>query len=181
MTDFSKFPIAQMKILLRLWDSADKMGFAEGRDEGGSVKELYRGGFVTPAGKVGRRIRWKLVGGKLSSTDISFMRRLVTTNFLDFVIEDWSKGFQIVPGTLTSICSFIVRRDDFIAGFAFHVGFLDWVSKKLKNDEMVAKTKDIIKTYIDEDKVKHLDELTFEYLNSNFVEVKNPDWWIKSK
>lgn len=66
-----------MKLLIRLWNSPDKIGFAEGRAEGGSIKELDKKGLVEPAGRVGRRIRWKLVTGKISQKDIDSMSGIV--------------------------------------------------------------------------------------------------------
>lgn len=77
MHDINRLPIAQMNILLRLWNSPNKMGFAEGREEGGSLKELNRKGLVEPAGKVGRKIRWKLASDKVKQRDINLMSRLV--------------------------------------------------------------------------------------------------------
>lgn len=180
MIDFGKFPLAQMKILLRLWDSPDNMGFVEGRDEGGSIKELYQKGFVEPAGRVKRRIRWKLVSGKLKEEDIVSMKKLVTPQYLSYEIISWSDGFQLVPGSLNLVASFIVRKENFAAGFAFRVGYLDWVAKQLKQDDLINKAKRIIKDYLDTKEIKNLDELTFEYHSPDFIKVENPKWWIKS-
>ncbi len=76
MNDINRLPLTQMKLLIRLWNSPDKIGFAEGRAEGGSIKELGKTGFIEPAGRVGRRIRWKLVSGKVSQNDIDTMSGL---------------------------------------------------------------------------------------------------------
>src|SRR3989338_11634848 len=100
MIDFNTFPLSQMRILLRLWENPEQMGFAEGRDEGGSVKELYRQGLVEPAGKEGRRIRWRLVKGKLKDKDILSMKKLVTPQYSNYEIMPWSNGFQLAPGSL---------------------------------------------------------------------------------
>lgn len=181
MIEFNKFPVAQMKILLRLWDSPEKMGFAEGRDEGGSVKELYKKGLVEPAGKVRRRIRWKLVSGKLREKDVVFMRKLVAPQHSGYEIIKWSDGFQLVPGSLNTIASFIVRKENFAAGFAFRVKYLDWVARQLKEKDLIRKARRIIEDYLDSKEIKSLDEFTFEYHSSEFVAVGNPKWWIKSK
>jgi len=77
MKDINRLPLIQMKILMRLWHNPEKMGFAEGREEGGSVKELNKKGLVKPAGKVGRKIRWKLVSGKIKQKDIKLIRELL--------------------------------------------------------------------------------------------------------
>jgi hypothetical protein len=180
MIDYSKFPLAQMKILLRFWDSPDNIGFAEGREEGGSVKELYKKGLVEPTGKVGRRIRWRMVSGKLKEEDVVSMKRLVTPQYSSYEIEKWSDGFQLVPGSLSLIASFIVRKENFTAGFAFRVGYLDWAAKQLKQEDLINKAQKIIKYYLDNKEVKNLDELTFEYDSLDFIKVENPRWWIKS-
>lgn len=180
MIDFNKYPLAQMKILLRLWDSPDNMGFVEGRDEGGSVKELYQKGLVEPTGRVKRRIRWKLVSGKLKEEDIISMKKLVTPQYLSYEIISWSDGFQLVPGSLNLVASFIIRKGNFAAGFAFRVGYLDWVAKQLKQDDLINKAKRVIKSYLDTKEIKSLDELTFEHNSSDFIRVENPKWWIKS-
>lgn len=77
MKDINRLPLVQMKILMRLWYNPEKIGFAKGREEGGSVKELNKKDLVKPAGKVGRKIRWKLVSGKIKQKDINLMRELL--------------------------------------------------------------------------------------------------------
>ena len=156
------------------------MGFAEGRSEGGSIKELSKQGFVRAAGKVGRKIRWKLVEGTLNSADITSMRNLLGLDQTNYDLERWSNGFQIVPGSLNLICSFLVRNEGLVAGFAFRVGYLDWVSKKLKNEELIRKAEEIIKQYMNNEKANNREELTFEYNHPNFLKVDNPIWWIKT-
>lgn len=181
MIDFRTFPLVQMKILLRLWDNPEKMGFAEGRDEGGSVKELYKKGLIEPTGKVGRKIRWKLVEGKLEEKEIALIRKLVAPQCLGYEIIRWSDGFQLVPGSLNIVASFIARREGFAAGFAFRVGYLDWVAKQLRGKDLIKKAEKIIAHYLGKKEIKNLEELTFEYRSPDFVAVSNPKWWIKSK
>lgn len=77
MNDINRLPLTQMRLLIRLWNAPDKIGFAEGRGEGGSIKELSNKGIIEPAGKVGRRIRWKLVEGKIAQSDINSMSNLM--------------------------------------------------------------------------------------------------------
>lgn len=169
-----------MKILLRLWDNSEKMGFAEGRDEGGSVKELYKQGLVEPAGKVGRRIRWRLVSDKLEEEDVVSMKKLLIPQYSSYEIIKWSDGFQLVPGSLNLIASFIIKKENFAAGFAFRVGYLDWVAKQLKQEDLINQAKKIIKNCLDNKEVKNLDELTFEFHSDEFIKVENPKWWNKS-
>lgn len=157
------------------------MAFAEGREEGGSIKELYRRGFVEPAGKIDRRIRWKLVENKLSRQEIVKMLELTGEDFSEFKIIDWSNGFQMVPGQLYTIASFIAKKGGFAAGFAFRLSYLDMVSREIDTQALIKKARDIIKTCMDSGRVSNLDELTFEFQDpDDFVEVKNPTWWKKS-
>src|SRR3989344_3571974 len=82
MKDLNLLPLTQMRLLIRLWNNHDKMGFAEGRGEGGSIKELYKKSLVEPAGRVGRRVRWKLINSKLAQRDIDLMSGLVKQDSL---------------------------------------------------------------------------------------------------
>src|SRR3990167_11518814 len=77
MNDINRLPLNQMKLLIRLWNAPDKIGFAEGRGEGGSIKELSNKGFVEAAGKVGRRIRWKLDEQKINQKDVNLMNSIM--------------------------------------------------------------------------------------------------------
>ena len=100
--------------------------------------------------------------------------------YKDFEIEKWSDGFKLVPGSLHSIASFVVKKKDFAAGFAFKVSYLDWVAQDLKEKELLLKAERIIKGYIDNNKILSRQEYTFEYFEPEFVSVDNPKWWIKS-
>jgi len=75
--DIRFMSVSQMEFILKLYDSPLARGFAEGKAEGGIAKEVYRKGYIEPAGKVGRRIRWQLVKNKFSKKDIALMRELV--------------------------------------------------------------------------------------------------------
>ena len=101
--------------------------------------------------------------------------------YKDFDIIPHNFGFEISPGTLIRIASFIVRKDDLITGFAFAEGFLTRMAHpELKDEDLLKEAKEIIKKYIDSGKLKHLEEYTFEYHPSNFIDVENPTWWVKS-
>jgi hypothetical protein len=76
MLNIEEAPLSQIRIILRLWDRPDHMGFAESRSEGGSIKDLKAKGIVKAQGKIGRRLRWKLVDGKIRKQDIDKMREL---------------------------------------------------------------------------------------------------------
>lgn len=100
--------------------------------------------------------------------------------YKDFEIEKWSDGFKLVSGSLHSIASFIVKKENFAVAFAFKVSYLDWVAQELKEEELLSKAEKIIKGYIDNNKILNLQEYTFEYLEPEFTSVNNPKWWIKS-
>ena len=101
--------------------------------------------------------------------------------YKDFDIIPHNFGFEISPGTLIRIASFIVRKDDLITGFAFAEGFLTRMAHpELKDEDLLKEAKEIIKKYIDSGKLKHLEEYTFEYQPSNFIDVENPTWLVKS-
>jgi hypothetical protein len=180
MLDLKRYPLAQLKILLRLSESPDRMGFVFGRSEGGSVKELLKNGLIEPAGKVDRRIRWHLVDGTLEGNDIISIKKLLGMGNSDYELEDWNDGFKIVPNTLNHVCAFIVKKGDFVSVFAFRVGHLDWLTKQLKEEELVGKAKKIVAQYMSEGKVKNREELTFNYMYPDFFLENNADWWIKS-
>ena len=79
MPNIEETPLSQIKIILRLWDRPGHMGFAESRSEGGSIKDLKAKGIVKAQGKIGRRIRWKLVESEILKEDIDKMRELVSS------------------------------------------------------------------------------------------------------
>lgn len=70
-------PINQMKFVLKLLDSSDKTGFADGKSEGAVVKVLYKKGYVTPGGKFGRKIKWELNTSCFNEAEFLLMRNLV--------------------------------------------------------------------------------------------------------
>lgn len=76
MEDFTLWPLGQIKFLLKVIESSNNMAFAEGKSEGGSSKELHMKGYISPFGRVGRRIRWKLTK-PLSKNDIKLLKELV--------------------------------------------------------------------------------------------------------
>ncbi len=98
-----------------------------------------------------------------------------------FTIRPHGNGFEFSPGTLIRIASFIVQKDDVVACFAFAEGMLNRMSHPEINDEdLLREAEEIIKRDIDNDKIRHLEEYTFEYHPSSFIDVDNPKWWIKT-
>lgn len=76
MEDFSRLPVTQAKLLVKLVESPDHTAVAEGRSEGGSAKELLRKGYIKAFGIVGRRVRWKLVKA-ISKEELKFLKDLL--------------------------------------------------------------------------------------------------------
>lgn len=102
--------------------------------------------------------------------------------YKEFEIISYSSGFQISPVTMIRIASFIVRKDRLISVFAFSDGgiSLRMAHSEIKDENLLVEAEEIIKRFIDDDKVKHLEEYTFEFQPTNFINVNNPRWWIKS-
>lgn len=101
--------------------------------------------------------------------------------YKDYEVEPWSDGFKIIPGTLTKISSFIVKKDRFATGFAFAMDMLERMAySHIKEADIEKQVEDIIKAAIDSGKMKNLDEYTFEFCTGRFYEVNNPTWWTKS-
>ncbi len=103
--------------------------------------------------------------------------------YKDFDILPHNFGFEVSPGTLIRIASFVVRKrnDDLITGFAFAEGFLTRMAHpELKDKDLLEEAREIIKQHIDAGGLKHLEEYTFEYHPSNFIKVDDPSWWVKS-
>lgn len=98
-----------------------------------------------------------------------------------FDIIPYSLGFELFTDRLGTVASFIIRSDKTISVFAFAVGgLIMFANPNLSDDNLLVEAKEIIKKYIDNNSVKHLEEYTFEYHPCNFVSVNNPPWWIKS-
>ena len=101
--------------------------------------------------------------------------------YKDYEIIPHSEGFQISPGTLIAIASFIVRKGDQITVFAFAVSFLDRVANSnLTNDQLLDEANSIIDKHVDNGAVKHLEEYTYGFYPSNFLLENNPKWWTKT-
>jgi hypothetical protein len=109
------------------------------------------------------------------------MTKNQTRKYKDYEIIPYSEGFQISPGTLIAIASFFVRKDDQITVFAFAVSFLDKVADlNLTDDRLLKQANSIIEKHIDDGVVKHLEEYTYGFYPSNFLQENNPKWWIKT-
>jgi len=98
-----------------------------------------------------------------------------------FDILPYSPGFDLFTDRLGIVASFIVKNDNVMSVFAFAVGgFTMFAQPDISDDDLLKKAREIIKEYIDNKKIKHLEEYTFEYHPSNFIDVGNPQWWTKT-
>ncbi len=102
--------------------------------------------------------------------------------YKDYTIMPYNQGFEISPGTLMRIASFIVSKENLISCFAFNDGgmLLHMSHPSLKDEDMLAEAIKIVKERIDQDRIQHLEEYTFSYYLNNYLEDKDARWWIKS-
>lgn len=102
--------------------------------------------------------------------------------YKDYEIIPHSIGFKNQSGTLIRIASFIVRKGDLIAVFAFTDGgmLVRMSHQHLNDDYLLNEVEKIINNFIDNNNIKHLEEYTFEFHPSNYVQVIGPKWWNKT-
>jgi hypothetical protein len=74
--DIRRLPLGQIELILKLYNSPVKRGFAEGKKQGTFSKQLHEKGWIIPAGMINRRIRWELVH-KFSQSEIELMKDLL--------------------------------------------------------------------------------------------------------
>ena len=98
-----------------------------------------------------------------------------------FDIIPYSPGFELFTDRLGIVASFIVRTDKIVSVFAFAVGGLTmFAHQDVSDDDLLKEAREIMKEHIDNKKIQHLEEYTFEYHPSNFIDVDNPPWWTKT-
>lgn len=89
-----------------------------------------------------------------------------------------SFGFELFPNRFGSIAKYIVRKQNFVAGFAFAVPGLElFALPHITEPDLEAMAYQIIKERLEKEKVDELGEYTYEFRSGSFVEVKKPDWW----
>lgn len=74
MNELSMLSLTQANFIIKLLN-AGGVGFAEGKIEGGAIKELSKKGWIEPFGRVRRQIRWRLVKG-FSLTEENYIKSL---------------------------------------------------------------------------------------------------------
>lgn len=92
-----------------------------------------------------------------------------------------SVGFELFPNRFGSIAQYIVKQKHTVLGFAFAVPGLELFTmphiteKDLENLALAT-----IKNRLDQGDIKNLAEYTYEFNSGHFMEVSNPEWWIKN-
>ena len=91
-------------------------------------------------------------------------------------------GFEFTPVTLAKIASYIVQNDTGSwTVFAFMYSLLlELEGVSLEEEKLLETAVETIQNYLDEEKLRHRDEVTFEYRAGAYVEVIAPRWWIAS-
>ncbi len=138
--------------------------------------------------------RWDRAG-KLRAIKIGERgdRRFAKADILKFINEYKSKklfeydgyeilphsfGFELFPNRFGSIAKYVVRKQDFVVGFAFAVSGLELFSlPHITEPDLEAMAYRIIKERIEKQGLKNFGEYTYEFNSGNFIEVKNPKWW----
>ncbi len=127
--------------------------------------------------KVGNRGDRKYREVELSAFLSSYNR----SSYKNFDIIPHGFGFEISPGTLIRIASFIVKNEKTISGFAFAEGMLNRMSHpEISDENLLVQANSIIKEYINTEKIQNFEEYTFELHHLDFIAVNAPHWWKKT-
>jgi hypothetical protein len=107
-----------------------------------------------------------------------FMAVIAPVEYKGYEISFYSPGFEMFPDRFGSIAKFIVKKPDFVAGFAFAVAGLEmFAAPETTEQHLEDLAKQEIRKYIDSGDITHKSEYTFEFLSGRFMEVENPVWW----
>src|SRR3990172_6570318 len=93
------------------------------------------------------------------------------TEYKGFVIEPWYGRFVPLSDRAGAVASFIVRKEKVTSVFAFAISLLNAMTKQILDRELMGKTQETIRNYIDKGKLVNLKEFTFEFESGEFVEV----------
>lgn len=103
------------------------------------------------------------------------------TTYKGYEIYQRLPGFEYTPIILGKIASYIVKKNNNVAIFAFSYSLLDAMAdENLKEEKLLKAALEIIKKQIDNQKVENKTDYTFEYKPQSFFPVSNPQWWIKA-
>lgn len=95
--DIQTMSLKQMELILKFWDSPGRAGIVKGKVGGAVAKELHKKGYIIPAGKIGRNIRWQLIEDRFSKKDISLMRWVVAFGPVNIGSLTISTKVEMVP------------------------------------------------------------------------------------
>ena len=101
----------------------------------------------------------------------------------NFVIQSQGDGFAPASNIAGKIASFwVVRKTPQTRSiFAFATSMLDAFEVEDDSEEkMLTSAVDLIKQYIDGNRIQDLEEYTFKYQSHKFVVDDNAKWWTKS-
>jgi len=94
-----------------------------------------------------------------------------------YLIAWYSEGYVSMTGNFGVIAKITAEKEHEWIGFAFAVSGLSLFARTGLKDDLDNLPIQIIKQYIDKNLISDGDTLTFEFVDDNFKEVQNPDWW----
>jgi len=95
-----------------------------------------------------------------------------------YEVLPYSFGFELFHNRFGSIAKYIVRKQDFVAGFAFAVPGLElFALPHITEPDLEAMVYQVIREKLGKREMKKLSEYTYEFRAGNFIEVSSPDWW----
>lgn len=97
-------------------------------------------------------------------------------SYSGYVITWWNdNGFLTTQGNFDLLAKIVVTNDNEFIGFAFYVSLISKYKSTEKDLDKLAI--DTVKKYLDTKKALDGDMFTFEFDNTSFREIQNPEWW----
>lgn len=94
-----------------------------------------------------------------------------------YSIAWYSEGYLSMQGNFGVIAKITVEKENCWIGFAFAVDGLSLFARTSLKDDLDNLPIQKIKDLIDKNAIADGDTLTFEFMNGNFYQVQNPEWW----
>jgi len=95
----------------------------------------------------------------------------------EYSIAWYSEGYKSMTGNFGVIAKITAENENSWIGFAFAVSGLSLFARTELKDDLDNLPIEKIKEYIDKDLISDGDTFTFEFINRDFHEVQNPEWW----
>jgi len=95
----------------------------------------------------------------------------------DYSIAWHSEGYISMTGNFGVIAKITAENENSWVGFAFAVSGLSLFARTGLKDDLDNLPIDKIKEYINKKLISDGDTFTFEFMNGEFHEVQNPEWW----